>query len=229
MYNYTKILFVSSIILLIINIFLLILGYYICKWLYKKVYNEYFLTDSYTNYQKEILKKYGNYNVNKIYLVKNNAEVFNNFFSRLGLILADPKSKSFLQNNNFTHHAMICKLKINKEYKFILIEKNSCLRIKLNFNIKENKILKSVKLDKKWKFKDLLNNTKKRIGKKKFFYWNICENNCQHWIKEILITLGKFDKNNAKFIIQDMNCLNIFPKWKLDILTIFVNLGNILL
>ena len=228
-YFYLKLLSLLSIILLLINIFLLILGYYICKWLYKKVYNEFFSTDCYTNYQKQIIKKYGNFNINKIYIVKNNTDIFNNCFIINILNFIQPNCKIFLQNNTFNHYAIICNLKNNKESKFILIEKNACMRIKTNFSIKENKILKSVKLEKNWKFKDILNNTKKRIGKKQYFNWNIYENNCQHWVKEILITLGKFNKNNAEFIMQDLNCLNIFPRWKLNILTIIVNLSNILL
>ena len=226
-YFYLKLIAILAIVLIIINIILIIIAYYICKWLYKKVYNEYFLTDSYTINQRELLKKYGNYTVSTIYLVKNNTEILNNSFTRFYLSLMHPNSKTFLLNNTFNHYAIICKLKINKESKFILIEKNACLRIKLDFNIKENKILKSVNLEKKWKFKDILNNTKKRIGKKKYFYWNIYKNNCQHWIKEILITLGKFNKNNAKFIMQDINCINIFPRCKLNILTMIVNLCNL--
>ena len=202
-YFYLKLLSVLSLILLIINILLVILGYDICKWLYKKIYTEYFLTDKYTKYQKEILKKYGNNTVSQIYIVKNNKNILNDC-------------------------SIICKLKTNKGYKFILIEKKTSVRIKLNFNIKENKILKSVKLDKEWKFKDILNDTKKRIGKKKFFYWHICKNNSQHWVKEILITLGKFNKKNKEFIIQDINNLDIFPKTKLNIITIFTNLLNLL-
>ena len=120
-------------------------------------------------------------------------------------------------------------MKTNKGYKFILIEKNACLRIRPNFSIRENMILSTVKLDKKWKFKDILNDTKKRMGKKKFFYWHICENNCQHWIKEVLITLDKFNKKNKVFIFQDLEqASDIMPKTKLNILTIFVNMLNLL-
>ncbi len=231
---YSKLLFLLSIILLIINIFLLILGYHICKWLYKKVYNEYFSVDNYTKYQKEILKKYGNNKVNKIYIVKFNildkGQLCNNPLFKKLLCIYLPNGDIFLENNKniLNHCSIICKLKTNKGYKFILIEKNASIRIKLNFNIKENKILKSVKLEKEWKFKDILNDTKKRMGKKKFFYWHICKNNCQHWVKEILITLGKFNKKNKEFIIQDMNSLDIFPKTKLNIITIFTNLLNLL-
>ena len=230
-YFYLKLSAILGIILIIINIILIIIAYYICKWLYTKVYNECFLTDCYTNYQKKILKKYGNYTVSKIYLVKydivDNCPALLKFILRIYL----PNSDNFLEkrNNILNHPSIICELKTNTENKFILIEKNACLRIKTNFNIKENKILKSVELEKKWKFKDILNNTKKRVGKKKYFYWNICENNCQHWIKEILITLGKFDKNNKKFIIQELDeASDIFPRWKLNILTICINLVNLL-
>ena len=231
--NYLKLLFVLSIILIIINIFLFVLGYYVCKWLYKKVHNEFFLIDKYTNYQREILKNYGNCSVNKIYLVKFNildkGQLFNNSLFKTMLCKYLPNGNIFLENNKniLNHCSIICKLKTNNGFKFILIEKNACLRIKPNFNICENRILKSVKLEKTWKFKNILNYTKKRLGKKKFFYWNICENNCQHWVKEILITLGKYNKKNKNFILQDFKSLDVFPKSKLNIITIITNLVNL--
>ena len=189
------------------------------------MYSEYFLVDSYTKYQKNILKKYGNYKVNKIYLIKNTVDILDNYFIKSIIKIFTPESKIIL-NNNFKHCALICELKRNKEHKLILIEKNASLRIRPNFNIKEGKLLKTIKLEKDWKFKDILNNTKKRVGKKKFFYWDIFENNCQHLIKELLITLEKYNNENEKFIIQDVNHLKIFPKLK--ILTVFTNLVNLL-
>ena len=75
--------------------------------------------------------------------------------------------------------------------------------------------------------KDILNDTKKRIGKKKFFNWHIYENNCRLFIKEILITLEKLDKETEKFMWADMNSLYIFPKEKMNILTMVVNLVNL--
>ena len=47
------------------------------------MYSEYFLVDSYTKYQKDILKKYGNYKVNKIYLIKNTVDILDNYFTYL--------------------------------------------------------------------------------------------------------------------------------------------------
>ena len=198
---YLKILVLLTILLLITNIILIILGYNVCKWFCKELYNEYFQINSYTNSQKIILKKYGNYNVNKIYLTKNTIKYWYN---------------NKKESNNY---AIICELNINKEQKLLLIEKNTNLRIKPNFNIKESDRLKTIKLEKKWKFKDILNNTKKRIGKKKFFNWNIYKNNCKYLMKEILITLGKFNKENEEFLSQDINIVDLFT-----ISNIFTNL-----
>lgn len=226
-YFYLKLLFLLGIVLLILNILLIILCYYICKWLYKKIHNKHFLTDCYTNNQKKILKKYENYTVNKIYITKNEVGLLNLNFIKKILDSYIPNSITFIENYKhiFSHFSIIYEFEKNKECKFLLIEKSIIgIRIKPNFYIRENKILKSVKLEKKWKLKDILNNTKKRIGKKKFFNWHISESNCHHWVKEILITLGKFNKKNKKFISQDMYDLNVFPKSKLNILSLFLTI-----
>ena len=231
-YFYLKFLFVTGLILFIINIFLIIIGYYICKWLYKKVHNEYFSIDKYTKYQKSILKKYGKYSVSKIFLVRYNVLSYWSEIPKMLLRMYLPNSDSFLdkRNNMLNHSIIICQININNEIKFISIEKNACLRIRPNFSIRENDIIKSINLDKKWKFKNILNHTKKRIGKKKFFYWHLCYNNCQHWTKEILITLGKYNQENKKFLIQNLEqASDMFPENRLNILSMFINFLNLLL
>ncbi len=229
---YFKFLFIISIILFVLNIILIIICFLICKWMYNKVHNEFFSIDKYTNYQKFILKKYGNFSVSKIFIVKYNVLNCWSEVPKFLLRLYLPNSNRFLdeRNNMLNHSKIICQLDFNNESKFILIEKNACLRIKCDFFIRDNYIIKSINLDKKWKFKNILNNTKKRIGKKKFFSWHLCNNNCQHWIKEILITLGKFNKENKDFLIQNLHqAYDIFPSNRLNMLSMFINFLNILL
>ena len=50
---------------------------------------------------------------------------------------------------------------------------------------------------------EILEKTRKRIGNNKYFNWEIYKNNCQIFIKEILITVKKFTKGNKKFMFQN--------------------------
>ena len=54
----------------------------------------------------------------------------------------------------------------------------------------------------KYTINKILKTTRERIGDNKFFNWEICKNNCQILIKELLITLKKYNKNNKKFVYQ---------------------------
>ena len=50
--------------------------------------------------------------------------------------------------------------------------------------------------------KELLNNTKNRVGEKDFFNWNIFTNNCQMFTYELLTTMNISKPKYLKFIDQ---------------------------
>jgi hypothetical protein len=74
----------------------------------------------------------------------------------------------------------------------------------------------------------ILKETQERIGDSKFFNWSIYKNNCSVFIKEILITLGLFNKSNIKFINQQKIAKYLkFSNFTLHIINILCAINNI--
>jgi hypothetical protein len=95
-------------------------------------------------------------------------------------------------------------IKTKKEIKFLLLEKNNSVNICETFIINKLYDFKIIPLDKKKPtLNTLLKETKNRIGNHAFFNWNICKNNCQEFIKEILVTLNKYNDDYKEFIFRD--------------------------
>jgi hypothetical protein len=95
--------------------------------------------------------------------------------------------------------------------------------------LNEQKILKIIKLSKSdFTINSLLKETQNRIGEKKFFNWSIYKNNCSVFIKELLITLGLYNKSNIKFISQKKFVKHVkFSSLTLHIINILCTLNNI--
>jgi hypothetical protein len=117
----------------------------------------------------------------------------------------------------------------NNNKKFLLVEKTSYVNISENIRLNEQKILKIIKLSKSdFTINSLLKETQNRIGEKKFFNWSIYKNNCSVFIKELLITLGLYNKSNIKFISQKKFVKHVkFSSLTLHIINILCTLNNI--
>ena len=87
--------------------------------------------------------------------------------------------------------------------KLIMVEKNNYIVISDTFNIKDNDELREIKCKNKQTICSILNNTKKRLKRKKFFNWNIYNNTCKNFSKEMLITLKCYNKEIKNFIFVD--------------------------
>ena len=83
--------------------------------------------------------------------------------------------------------------------------------------------------NKKYTINSILNNTQKRLGNKKFFNWHVYKNNCQEFIKEILVTINKFSKYNKNYILSN-NILKFFipSEFTVHIINCSCVLNNIL-
>ena len=74
----------------------------------------------------------------------------------------------------------------------------------------------------------ILKETQYRIGDSRFFNWSIYKNNCSVFIKEILITLGLFNKSNIKFVNQEKILKHLkFSNFTLHIINILCAINNI--
>jgi len=120
--------------------------------------------------------------------------------------------------------------------KLLLLEKNNCINISENFFVNNSQEIKELHIkNKNLTINNILNTTQERLGNEKYFNWHLYKNNCQEFTKEILKTIGKYNKKNKNFIFRDKlfkliipseftlhigNCLcvfyNIFEKYIYD-------------
>lgn len=154
----------------------------------------YFINDIFNDYNKEtrqILNEYGDYKIKEIYIVK---EPLGKLLCTMlnALTLYEYKRISEENEDFIIYHAsIIVKIKLpNNLNKFLLIEKNPTMNISEKFCINKLQNIKSIRI-KKYTLNKMLNTTNERMGNKKFFNWNFYKNNCQDFVKEILITLKK--------------------------------------
>ena len=219
----------------------IVCGYYIYKWFKVSINNYNFYLNDYNTECKDLLKKYGNYPIKRIYLVRHpltkfmervlNLVTFNKFQQELDNYKERKKDKSF-----YPYHTMLYfELKISKnKSKFLVVDKNNCLRISDKLKILPNYELRDLHIKKnKHTLNNILESTRKRIGNNKFFNWEIYRNNCQILIMEVLKTLNKFNKSNKKFMYQntfanELEKLGNFSEFSLHTIRSLTNTMNLL-
>lgn len=227
------------IVLLLFFIFIIFIisSYFIFKWISVNIGTHYFQINEFSKYQKEILEKYDKCKIKKIYLVRNPIiQYLKTLINIITLYNFDKQieqykfktDKHFFQPN---HTSIICEIEIKKGIKkLILIEKTTSFNISTQFKITHQHELKQVKFKGEWTIGKILNLTKDRIGNKNFFNWNICETNCQNFVKEILNTLNLSDKKNKDFLIrEDFFSKNIiYSDFVYHVINCCLNMYNIL-
>jgi len=94
----------------------------------------------------------------------------------------------------------------------LLLEKNNCINICENFFISGSQEIKRLKIkSNKYTINSILNRTQERLGNDKYFNWHLYKNNCQEFTKEILKTIGKYNKKYKHFIFRDKLMKLIIP------------------
>ena len=230
-------LFGLFLILLLCLIIWIVASYYIFKW-FKISINKYnFYLNEYSNDCLTMLQKYGNFPIKRIYLVRHPITLFmetalnivtlNKFKHELNRYKMKNQTESF-----FPFHTMLyVELKISKrESKFLLIDKNNCIRISPKVKMTNNYELRDIRVKKnKYTLNEILETTRKRLGNDKFFNWELYKNNCQMLIKEILITVKKFTKINKKFMYQNGFAKELkISEFSLHIIRSLTNIMNLL-
>ena len=154
-----------------------------------------------------------------------NIITFNKFEREMKKYINTTKNKVF-----FPHHtSIIVEIELsNKIRKSILVEKNNCIKLALDFRISDRQDTRKIAIGKKkYTLKNILEQTRERIGNDVFFNWQICRNNCQMLIKEILITLNQFTDKNKNFMFQNEFAQQIrFSEFSLHIINSIANLCN---
>lgn len=204
--HYIKIIIIVSIFFLLVSLILFVLlSYLILKFFKMTLDDNNILFYQYSKKCQKLLDLYGEYEIKKIYLVR---EPFSPLITFLLNVITFYKYNKLIteSQDNFPYHSsIIFEIELqNKMKKLLLLEKNNSINLRENFLINNSQQIKTLPLkNKKYTINSILNNTQKRLGNKKFFNWHVYKNNCQEFIKEILVTINKFSKYNKDYILSN--------------------------
>lgn len=212
----------------------LVCSYYIFKWLKMNIDKDSFYFNEYNSDCCNILEKYGDCAIKRMYLVRQPITRFaKTLLNIITLYKFEREMKKYIEtskNNVFFpyHTSIMVEIELpNKIRKNILIEKNNCIKFALDFRISDKQDMRKISLGKKYTLKQILEETQERIGNNIFFNWQISRNNCQMLVKEILITLKKFTKKNKEFMFQHEFVKHVkFSDFSLHIINTIINLCN---
>lgn len=196
--------FFVSLALIITSIILLIIGTYIIfKLLQISIDNSNIFFYTFNKQTTKILNIYGKYRIKKIYIIKQPIREIIMFICDLITFF---NYSEILNNSKNYHTSLLFEISYKGNRKFLLLEKNNSINLTDKFIINNNSQFKQVLLDKnnkKLNLNTLLEKTKHRIGLNKFYGWNIAEDNCLDFTKNILETLGKYNKKYEEYIYKD--------------------------
>lgn len=181
-----------------------IVSYFILKMLKLSIDDNNILFYQYNKKSKKILDLYGNCKITKMYLVRQPFTKFLCFVLNIFSLYNFDKLIKESQDNCPYHVFIMFEISLdNGMKKMILLEKNNCINISENFIINNSQEIKQLKIKKHYTINYILNKTQSRLGNETYFNWHIFKNNCQCFIKEILTTIGKYNKFKKEFIFRD--------------------------
>jgi hypothetical protein len=230
--HYIKIIIIVSIFFLFVSLILFVLlSYLILKFFKMTLDDNNILFYQYSKKCQKLLDLYGEYEIKKIYLVR---EPFSPLITFLLNVITFYKYNKLIteSQDNFPYHSsIIFEIELqNKMKKLLLLEKNNSINLRENFLINNSQQINTLPLkNKKYTINSILNNTQKRLGNKKFFNWHVYKNNCQEFIKEILVTINKFSKYNKDYILSNNILKFLIPsEFTVHIINCSCVLNNIL-
>lgn len=230
--HYIKIIIVVSIFFLFVSLILFVfLSYLILKFFKMALDNNNILFYQYSKKSQKLLDLYGEFKINKIYLIREPFSPLITFFLNVITFYKYNKLITESQDNFPYHSSIIFEIELqNKMKKLLLLEKNNCINLRENFLINNSQQIKTLPLkNKKYTINSILHTTQKRLGNKKFFNWHVYKNNCQEFIKEILITINKFSKYNKNYILSNNILKFLIPsEFTVHIINCSCVLNNIL-
>jgi hypothetical protein len=207
--NIHYIFFFGLVIFIIILILLIVGSYIILKLLQISIDNSNIFFYTLNKKSTIILNTYGNYNIKKVYIIK---QPIRHFIILICDFITLFNYSAILNKSENYHTSLLFEIDYNGNKKFILLEKNNSINLTDNFLISGSSKLKQVKLNKKnMSLNTLLEKTKQNIGLKNFYSWNIAENNCLEFTKNILQTLDVYNSKYEKYIYKNNILMNYKP------------------
>jgi hypothetical protein len=228
--NWGYVLFVCAIIMAILLCGVaasVLCGFFIMKWLNVNMssLNGIYFYD-YSPPCKKLLLELGEIPISKVYLIRKpithmflnivNAVTLNNLSSELD------KCRAYLSdadnpNGLLYHTSIIFELRMpNGSLKTVWLDKNNRVNLMESYLMdRDATVICAGKIrDKTRTIRSVLEETRARIGSRRFFNWHVYKNNCQCLTKEVLITLKKYTRHNKEFVYQhklfDKLCLSDF-------------------
>jgi hypothetical protein len=209
---YIHIIFFVSLLVIIIIILLTIVifvitSYIILKLLKIGIDNSNIFFNKFNKKTQQILDLYGDNKITKIYIIK---QPIKEFLLFIGNIITIFKYNDIIKNSKNYHTSFLLEIKVKNGRKFLLLEKNNSINLSDKFYMNSNTEMKQIsikKMSRQLSINNLLKKTKERIGNKKFYSWNISENNCLEFTKSILETLEKYNDKYKKYIYNKNSIL----------------------
>lgn len=169
---------------------------------FRRLFNPYMYNRNSTN----ILNKYGD---NKIMVLQiNRTPIFDSINKALNLISIGKWNELREKYNYDTmfHLSIVATILTNEgKYIRILVEKNEQINISENVKIYPTTEMEIIEASvKNLNLKTMLNNTLQKIGKEDFFIYSAFNNNCQKFIKNILISNDLYNSKLDKFVYQNI-------------------------
>lgn len=186
--------------------------------------------NDYDEHTKKILLKYGNYKINNMYLMKD-------FLSQM--LISMINYMTFFKCNELInimypfHSKLLLEISNENETKFVIIHKCPNIILTDEFHIKSTSNIDKIPIcSNTFSIQEVLLSVKEKMDNK-YFNWNLVDNNCQDFSKELICILKKKDDNTEyikesaikkyireyNYTIYDIYILNIIS----SILIIFAN------
>ena len=187
----------------------IVVTFMFCKW-FKKHINDNVHFSDYSPKSLKNINLYGDFRIKNVYIAREsicsslcilfNILTFNNYSKQIKEYSREIEDEYFFPKHTY----MIVEVRMaNNCIRKIIIDKNPQLCVSLYLKISDATELMRCNMDKrKITLKELLNNTKGRVGEEKFFNWNIFTNNCQMFTHELLNTMNINKVKYSKFIDQ---------------------------
>jgi hypothetical protein len=160
---------------------------------------------SFSKHSKKILDEFGNcpiilLNVYRKPIFKLINQVLN--FISIGKW---DKFRGKLAYDKLYHLSLVATIKCNNKIKNVIIEKNEIINISTEYPTSEYTEIYPIDINKYLTINDMLDNALKYMGKNNFYHYDPFKNNCQSFIKNILISNGLDSKEAEDFIYQPMD------------------------
>lgn len=212
-------------------------SFMVCKWCKKNIIDNVHFID-YSPKSRKNIEMYGNLPIKNVYIVREsisnvvclllNILTFNNYSKQIQEYSKEIEDEYFFPKHTY----LILDIEMpNKSIKKITIDKNPQLSISLRLKLWDNTELLKLNVKRKGiTLRELLDETKVRIGCDRFFNWNIYTNNCQYFTCELLSTMRLRKRRCIEFVDQDefKKRFIVLGEFKLHVFNCFTNIYSFL-